>query len=333
MSLVSRLGISTRAAGGAGAAGRSGAKPPPLPSGGPKGGGAGKGFNLSDFISGGGGGGPGGGKGGSNGAIDVNIVSPLPLPVQIVSGGMSSGGSGGSSSGGMNVDKLLGKDATKIFDEMTKLVDGGKNVINNDFVGLFNAMDSVPEPIKKFVNALDGAAKAIIERTRELSGYDGKLASATANRDVQLFMADVREAKAVGKSYANVTDQYTQLEISLRDAFNPLKEAIANGLGKILEIVNLLEKFSGLEERIVIISTILNNIVSIATGDYEKLLETIKNFPSAIADAIAGRNKDKGDMLFENIFENNREMFKQRNEKMLPKGDANVPMNFGIINM
>lgn len=332
MSLVSRLGISTRAAG---AAGRSGAKPPPLPSGGPKGGGAGKGFNPSDFISsgGGGGGGSGGGKGGSNGAIDVNIVSPLPLPVQIVSGGMSSGGGGGGSSGGMNVDKLLGKDATKIFDEMTKLVDGGKNVINNDFVGLFNAMDSVPEPIKKFVNALDGAAKAIIERTRELSGYDGKLASATANRDVQLFMADVREAKAVGKSYANVTDQYTQLEISLRDAFNPLKEAMANGLGKILEIVNLLEKFSGLEERIVIISTILNNIVSIATGDYEKLLETIKNFPSAIADAIMGRNKEKGKEMFDEIMENNRQMFKQRNEKMLPKGDANVPMNFGIINM
>lgn len=173
-------------------------------------------------------------------------------------------------------------------------VNVGRKVVQDDFVGLMGEV--LPDAAMKFISALRDLTNAIVERGRYLSKYDPNLATATATADVRRIQSEIREAQTVGRAYSRVIDQQSILENKLRDAFAPLKEAIADRLAAILEILNKLIDASFLKEAIAVFSEIQRVITAIISMDPEKILDAILNMPERIAKALFGGDDDQVDL-------------------------------------
>jgi hypothetical protein len=140
-----------------------------------------------------------------------------------------------------NFGKAVADAATKAIQQSTRLV-------NNDFAGAFRSLEVVPEPIRKFVGALSDATKAILNRVDDLKGYNGNLANASAQRDVKLLNADIREANAVGPAYSRVTKESTDLEVALRDIAAPFKANFAEALADLAHMAKIALEVTNIKE-------------------------------------------------------------------------------------
>lgn len=143
--------------------------------------------------------------------------------------------------------------------------DAAQKVAGNDHLGLFKdavtgagkVMDAVsPVTGAAFKVAAAGAvafaetANAFAARGRELSGYNGSLASATATADVRSLRADIREANAIGPDVARLIDAQSRADTAFRSLIEPAKQAIAKFLaGGFEKIADRLEALVLVMER------------------------------------------------------------------------------------
>ena len=131
----------------------------------------------------------------------------------------------------------------------------GEALAGNDFAGLTSeaseAMASLVEKtglagevmaaqiraMMAVIQAYQQVAQAFIDRGRELSGYQGDLAQATAIADVRRLQADIREAQELGPAIARLTDAQSRADAELRELLLPIKEAIIQEMIPILELI------------------------------------------------------------------------------------------------
>lgn len=247
--------------------------------------------------------------------------TPPPLPPK--------GGSGGGQGGGPPSNPFDGQiqqpnnepkkeddkeDKWKWLNKTSKGVEQYTRLANHDYIGVVKAIEGLPEPVKRFADALDGAIKTILSRTEDLKGYNGPMAEASAKREIALIKADMREADTVGDSYAKATNEWTDLEVSLRDMFAPLLDAGANIIGTLLEIVNFLKRFSLLPEAIQAISFVLNLLADGVSAIVE-FGDDIASIPGRIVDGLkpwgqSEEDRQKDNMaLVDRLFKNTERQF------------------------
>ena len=200
-----------------------------------------------------------GGAAGSKMTKLEELLSKVPSATK--DAGKTSGGPWGDGGGGRNLgDKALDvaemvhpavmavvEVGKVLMGGMTKMLRQGTQLVNNDFGGFVQSLDIIPAPVKRFVAAIEDAARAITRRTDELKGLNASLAQASASREVKLLQADIREANRLGPSYKRVTDESTELEIKLRQLSNPFKESLANIETTLLKIFNAAAKIPALQ--------------------------------------------------------------------------------------
>jgi hypothetical protein len=80
--------------------------------------------------------------------------------------------------------------------------------------------------VTKAGSAASDAMDAFAKRGRELSGYNGQLAGASASADLRGMMADIREADQLGPSLAKLLEQQSKSDAVMRELLNPIKEVL-----------------------------------------------------------------------------------------------------------
>lgn len=167
--------------------------------------------------------------------------------------------------------------AAKGMNTATKAIEGAGQaaamLAGNDHLGLFNAavggaaevLGEIPIAGKVWaaelrlatapVMAFTVAAKAFVDRGREIAAYSGHLSSANALTNVRSQLADINEAQRTGRAIARLTDANSRNETAIRDTMVPIKNLIANGLA------TLAEKITPTLERIA-----RNSEVAVAVG-------------------------------------------------------------------
>ena len=117
---------------------------------------------------------------------------------------------------------------------------------------------------------------AFVARGRELSGYSGQLAGATAQADVRSMVADIREAQELGPQLAAMIDNQSKLETSFRELLLPIKEWL---LGFLNEGINFTLK--ALPDVLELLNGILQG-VTLGTGRSASIDRTIKRIRDII---------------------------------------------------
>lgn len=87
-------------------------------------------------------------------------------------------------------------------------------------------MKALSEQVKTAAAALktyDDVLRGLTARGRELAGYDGRIAAASAMADVTKLMADIRESNRLGDRYASLIARQASMDARLQDALLPLK--------------------------------------------------------------------------------------------------------------
>ncbi|MFO0801474.1 MAG: hypothetical protein U0804_28750 [Gemmataceae bacterium] len=161
--------------------------------------------------------------------------------------------------------EVLNATADSAAGGLKALGESAQKIAGNDHLGLFRdavtgagkVMDAVsPVTGAAFKVAAAGAvafaetANAFAARGRELAGYNGALASATATADVRSLRADIREANAIGPDVARLIDAQSRADTSFRVLIEPAKQAIAKFLaGGFEKIADRLETLVMVLER------------------------------------------------------------------------------------
>lgn len=107
------------------------------------------------------------------------------------------------------------------------------------------------------VTAFTSTANAAAARGRELSGYDGRLATTSANADVARLMGDIREARNLSAGYSRMIAAQAKSDEAIRAMFEPFKEwfmtwapgamdALLDMLSNVLRAVDKVNPFSDL---------------------------------------------------------------------------------------
>lgn len=157
-------------------------------------------------------------------------------------GGAAVAGAIGEKVGGA-ADNLLPNAAS-----FSAKVAGGKGAevavsgINAAATGAAVALSAIPGAglpaamaIKAFgstVTTATAVMDAFATRGKELKGYSGQIATASAQQDVARLMSDIRESRRLGDGYANVIKSQTQFEETLKAGLIPIKEWILGVLPK-----------------------------------------------------------------------------------------------------
>lgn len=106
-------------------------------------------------------------------------------------------------------------------------------------------------------NAIAAVTDAFVERARELSTYDPRIAQATAQADVRRLQADIREAQRMGDRLSDLVDAQADLEITMRELLLPIKEVIVDTLtafldfvkNSILTVLELMKELPGINKK------------------------------------------------------------------------------------
>jgi hypothetical protein len=214
----------------------------------------------------------------------------------------------------------------KPFADSAKKLQMGKSVVQNDANGLIQQLDVLPEGVKKFSQALKDLTGAVVDRGRELSGYNGNLAQSYAENDVKKLFADIRESNYLGKSYSAVNDKATDAETKFMDAMNPVKDALARILGEILDKINgVLDFMKEHIDIVVIMSEAAVATFQFISGNWQGAMDTINSVPEKIAKAQ--RNTDVNYDFINDIFRNAA----KGDQSLVPRAQAgNAPFEFGF---
>lgn len=170
------------------------------------------------------------------------------------------------------------------FAGATRGVKTASQVVNDDYMGM--AGQILPDAQMKFVKALDDLTNEIVNRGRYLAKFNGELAVAGANADIRRLNSEMYEAQTVGHNYSRVTEEQSKLENKLRDAFAPVKDAIANVLAEILAKINFLIDLLPVKEALQFIAEIGNFIAAMVSLDPERLTDAIMQMPERMFKAF-----------------------------------------------
>jgi hypothetical protein len=99
-------------------------------------------------------------------------------------------------------------------------------------------LQSQIEMYGEFLRTFDRMTEAFEQRGRQISQYDGNIATAVAVSDTDKLLADIREAQQLGNQYAEIISQRTQLQVQFQEALTPIKGAIMEVLIPILQNLN-----------------------------------------------------------------------------------------------
>jgi hypothetical protein len=159
--------------------------------------------------------------------------------------------------------EVFGKVADGAIVGIRALGDQTSRLAKNDFFGMFDnaahgAIDAVEgigktfgpagELIAHTITAIPRVAlaafesfkqvsDAFVQRAQQIQQYSGDILQANAVADIRQMMADVREAKALGKDMARLIDARSSISVDLQDTFQPLKEVILGAVADITESV------------------------------------------------------------------------------------------------
>jgi hypothetical protein len=87
------------------------------------------------------------------------------------------------------------------------------------------------------LNTFQSVLNAVTQRGRELAKYSPELSMAAAQADVRKIFADIREARANERKYADLILKQQNIEESFQKALQPLKEVVADVLIQIAPLV------------------------------------------------------------------------------------------------
>lgn len=207
----------------------------------------GKGGNLQGML--------GGGKGAEAGAEGAAEGAE--------GGAMAAGAEGaaaGAASGGiLLVAEVVSQkivDTLKTFQKVVQFVgELGQDIAGNQYGeafkklggGMADLLDKIPVVGKAFgemvrtvmvvVDTFNKVVDSFIKRGEELAAYSGDITNARATAQVRSLMADIREANAIGKGLADITDAQNRMEVAFRDLMLPIKEWIVTKLAIVIEYI------------------------------------------------------------------------------------------------
>lgn len=120
---------------------------------------------------------------------------------------------------------------------------------------------------------------ALVNRGRELAGFDPGLAQANAAREVRKIQDDMREAKETSASLSKLTDLVSDFESSFREAVLPIKQFT----------IDFLKEFLTWFKEVVI--DMLRTI-----KDWRLVSDSFKAWAQRVIDALEGKNKGDGNI-------------------------------------
>jgi hypothetical protein len=162
------------------------------------------------------------------------------------------------------------------------------------------AMAAFQDIIPTILETFQSTLKAVADRGRELSKYSPELALATAQADVRKIFADIREAKANERKYADLILKQQQIEESFTKALQPLKEAVATIL---ITIAPHIERMA----------TQLGDMLKFFLGDDAASFSSqFKNMTDDQLNEAKRQHKDNADLLGKIL----DEMIRRRQEKL-----------------
>ena len=155
-------------------------------------------------------------------------------------------------------------------------------------------MKALSEQVKTAAAALktyDDVLRGLTARGRELAGYDGRIAAASAMADVTKLMADIRESNRLGDRYASLIARQASMDARLQDALLPLKEKIAQFVEWSMPFFETtLKVIIGLLENTVSTAEGIEKIVNIASGGS---YETVKGIGRDIRKIVTNTEKEE----------------------------------------
>ena len=131
--------------------------------------------------------------------------------------------------------------------------------------------------VKMGAEAVSETIQAFVQRGRELAQYNGRLAGAVANTDVNNIMADIKEADRFGDKMATLIEKQNQLDLTMRELIAPVKEFLLNVLIKILD--GILAAIQGILE--VVNNWSLHRVGSETLEEVKKIRDMFKGTPDS----------------------------------------------------
>jgi len=131
--------------------------------------------------------------------------------------------------------------------------------------------------VAKVGTAASEAVDAFVKRGRELSGFSGQLAGASAQADIRSMQADMREAKELGPQMAAMIENQSKLETVFREIMLPIKDWLLGILNGMVE-----STLSAIPDILELLNGILQG-VTLGLGRSDAIDKTIKRIRDIIA--------------------------------------------------
>lgn len=194
------------------------------------------GMMFKMFAGGGAGGGAGAAAGGAAAGGAMAALGPLAMAL-------------GPAILAIKAIDAAGDALQKTFTDLGK---AGAAIVSGNFWGMFRggaekASDALTMifPLgglvsKAFLGIADAGkmlTDAFMSEAKRLSSFSGQIGVAQAQADVRDIMMSFREANALGGGLAQLTSQQSQIDVALREAFLPLKEALLTDVNSLVEVV------------------------------------------------------------------------------------------------
>ncbi|MFO0821645.1 MAG: hypothetical protein U0792_00635 [Gemmataceae bacterium] len=147
------------------------------------------------------------------------------------------------------------------------------------------------QALTKGATAASDAVKAFADRGRELAGYNGQLAGATATADLRAMQQDIREAEQNGEAFAGIIDAQSKLETTMRELLMPIQkymmETLTALMNRILEVgLGVLEALNALLSKFSLESTKVKELI----GRIKGIMES-REIVNPIADLLGAADR------------------------------------------
>lgn len=215
----------------------------------------------------------------------------------------------------MAADEVAGlmKGYAKAFDQSAEIV---SRVAQNDAFGAMNvAVDGAAEAVAKIpiigdlwaaqlkatiapLNAFNKVLAAVAARGEEISGYDGRIAQASAMAEVRGIAADIREANKFGDSYASLISSQSRIETNLQDALAPIKSLLFKTLEPLAKLAEIQTRHMARG------ADFAERMIEQTERDFQRMFDLVKGIPGLgkIAEDLMTKwnqqtEMEKGEML------------------------------------
>jgi len=167
---------------------------------------------------------------------------------QLAAGAWSGGKAGASaaaeglggmpSAAGQVADELAGVAQRIANNDVGSLLAGTANTVADGLMQIPGPAGAVGAGLKVVTAAATAYAEvteALVQRGRELMGYNADLAAANAMANVKRMEADMKEAESIGKDTGRLTENQADISANLRELILPIKELLVEVMADISE--------------------------------------------------------------------------------------------------